>query len=109
VVEEPDPPQGNGVPAAPEFGGDGPVGWVIVLGQAEDDSRAESESLWGGRRPGESAELAAAVGGQTHDRGMGDGHGGILTEAGAIWGSHQFDRCDLEFQTNCPGTSETVI
>lgn len=48
VVEEAGPPQGHGVSAATEFGGDGAIGGPIVPGQAEDDPRAEGEGLWGG-------------------------------------------------------------
>ena len=81
-MEETGPPQGDGVSATTKFGGDGAVGGPILLGQAENNPAAEGEGLWRGRRPGEGLELAAEFGGQTHDRGVGNGHGDILAEAG---------------------------
>src|SRR5215207_3108352 len=67
VLEEPGPPQGDGVSAAPELGGDGAVGGPILLGQSENNPTPEGEGLWSGRRPGEGPQLAAEFGAQTHD------------------------------------------
>src|SRR6476620_7769632 len=84
VPEEARPPQGDGVAATDEFGGDGAIGGMVVLGQPEDDAGAEGEGLWAGRRPGEGLELAAECGGPTHDGGMWDGHRGIRAEVVVI-------------------------
>ena len=80
-------PQGDGVPAAPQFGGDGAVGGPIVPGHAEDDATAEGEGLWRGGRAGQRLELGAEFGTRTHDGGGRDGHGWHPCRGGVI-GNH---------------------
>jgi hypothetical protein len=74
VSDEAGLPQGDGVPAAPQFGGDGAVGRRIVPGHAEDDATAEGAGLGRGRRPRQSLESFAKFGTQADDRGGRDGH-----------------------------------
>ena len=86
VVEEAGSPKGDGVATTPEFGGDGAIGRSILLGRAEDDSRAKREGLWRGRCPSQGLELAAEIRGQVYDRRGGDRHDSILAEIKAIQG-----------------------